>query len=142
MVSEQLDYDKFYLSLKSLEAQHQHLAHLSPDYPAYVHEAMAESVIQRFETCYDTLWKTLRRHLIEVLGLAEVPNAPRPIFRIANENLLLTGDGGQWQGYVKLRIDTSHDYSREKAANAIAHMPEFIADAIDLYRTLTGEAWT
>jgi hypothetical protein len=28
-------------------------------------EAIGESVIQRFETCYDTLWKTLKRYLTE-----------------------------------------------------------------------------
>ncbi|MDE2765584.1 MAG: nucleotidyltransferase substrate binding protein [Chloroflexota bacterium] len=140
MVSGHLDYGKFHLSLKSLAAQYEHLVRLPPDYPAYVHEGMAESVIQRFETCYDTLWKIVRRHLIEALGVVEVPNSPRPIFRIANENLLLA-DGERWQSYVQLRIDTSHDYDGEKAANAVARMPEFIADATALYSALTGEAW-
>ena len=42
-----------------------------------MHEGMAESVIQRFETCYDSLWKILRRHLVEALGIAEAPNSPQ-----------------------------------------------------------------
>ena len=71
------------MSLKHLETQHENLRQLSPDYPPFVHEAMAESVIQRFETCYDSLWKVLRRHLIEVLGIVDVPNGPMPIFRAA-----------------------------------------------------------
>ena len=136
-----IDYDNFRKSLKNLEMQHAHLLHLSPDYPLFVREAMAESVIQRFETCYDTLWKVLRRHLVESLGIVEAPNSPRPIFRVADENSLLGSGGGQWERYVQARIDTTHDYDSEKAANAITLMPEFVSDAIQLYEALTGEEW-
>ncbi len=136
-----IDYSNLKQSLKNLEVQHEHLLHLSLDYPQFVHEGMAESVIQRFETCYDTLWKVLRRHLIEVLGIAEVSNSPRPIFRVANENHLLAAGGEQWDLYVQTRIDTTHGYDREKSANAIGVMPAFIDDAIGLYSALTGEPW-
>ena len=136
-----IDYGNLKLSLKNLETQHEHLLHLSPDYPSFVHEGMAESVIQRFETCYDTLWKVLRRHLVEEFGIAEIPNSPRPIFRIADENVLLASGGEQWELYVQTRIDTTHDYDRDKAANAIGVMPAFIEDAIRLYSALTGEPW-
>ena len=136
-----IDYTNLRLSLKNLETQHQHLLGLSVDYPTFVHEGMDESVIQRFEICYDTLWKTLRRYLVEALGLAEAPNSPRPIFRIAAENLLLASGGEQWELYAQTRIDTTHDYSGEKAANAVALMPNFIDDAIDLYGKMTGETW-
>ena len=136
-----IDYGNLKNSLKNLEVQHGHLLNLSPDYPSFVHEGMAESVIQRFETCYDTLWKTLRRHLIESLGIAEVPNSPRFLFRLADENSLLAAGGDQWQLYIQTRIDTTHDYDKEKAVNAIEVMPEFIGDAIELYTTMTGEDW-
>ena len=136
-----IDYSNLKLSLKNLETQHDHLLHLSPDYPSFVHEGMAESVIQRFETCYDTLWKVLRHHLIETLGIAEVSNSPRPIFRVANENHLLAAGGEQWELYVQTRIDTTHDYDREKAADAIDGIPAFIEDAIRLYSALTEEPW-
>ena len=136
-----IDYGNLKMSLKNLEMQHAHLLHLSPEYPLFIQEAMAESVIQRFETCYDTLWKVLRRHLIEELGVAEVSNSPRPIFRVADENRLLAAGGEQWQRYIRTRIDTTRDYSREKAASAIATMPEFISDTIKLYTAMTGEGW-
>ena len=77
-----IDYSNFKTSLENLETQNEHLLHLSPDYPSFVHEAMAESVIRRFEICYDTLWKVLRRHLIEELGIAESPTAPGPYFAL------------------------------------------------------------
>ena len=136
-----VDYSLIQRSLKNLEVQHDHLLNLSPEYPSFVHEGMAESVIQRFETCYDMLWKVLRRHLTDSLDLPDVPNSPRPIFRIADQNNLLAAGGEQWDRYVQTRIDTTHDYDQVKAENAIEIMPEFIADAIRLYTKLTGEAW-
>ena len=136
-----IDYSNFRASLRNLETQHGHLLNLPRDYPTYVQEGMAESVIQRFETCYDTLWKVLRRYLIEELGIVDAPDGPRRIFRLAGANQLLASGSEQWQLYVQTRIDTTHDYDMEKAAGAIALMPAFIGDAIDLYRTMTGEPW-
>lgn len=136
-----IDYSNFKASLKNLETQHEHLLNLPDEFPTYVHEGMAESVIQRFETCYDSLWKVLRRHLVESLGLAEVPNSPRPVFKIASENNLLAAGAEQWDFYAQTRIDTSHDYDKVKAANAISIMRDFIGDAILLYRAMTGEPW-
>ena len=136
-----IDYGNFKRSLRNLEVQHENLLNLSPEFPPFIHEGIAESVIQRFETCYDTLWKVLRRHLVEAFGIAEAPNSPRPIFRVANENRLLAAGGEQWERYVQTRIDTTHDYDGEKAANAIALMPEFISDAISLYSAMTEEPW-
>ena len=43
--------------------------------------------------------------------------------------------------YVDARIDTSHDYSSEKARRALAIVGDFIDDAIGLYQTMTGETW-
>lgn len=136
-----IDYGNFRASLKNLEAQHEHQRSLASHYPSFIQEAMAESVIQRFETCYDTLWKVLRRHLMDALGIPDVPNSPRPIFRLADENGLLAAGGEQWEFYVQTRIDTAHDYDKEKAAKAIEAMPDFIEDAIELYAAMTGDDW-
>jgi len=136
-----IDYSNFSTSLKNLETQHEHLLNLPSSFPAYVHEGMTESVIQRFEICYDALWKVLRRYLIESLGLAEVPSSPLPILRIADANQLLAAGGEQWELYVETRISTTHDYDGEKAAEAVALMPEFISDAIRLHTAMTGEPW-
>ncbi len=104
-------------------------------------EAVAESVIQRFETCYDCLWKVLKRYLTERLGLLDTPNSPKPIFRLAHENGLIEERVAQWLRYADARIDTSHDYDGEKAKACLALMPDFIADAIGLYETLSGATW-
>ena len=136
-----IDYGNFSSSLKNLELQYENYLNLDDELPQLMKEAVAESVVQRFEICYETSWKTLRRYLQEELGLAEIPNSPRPTFRIADENALLASGFSQWDFYVNARIDTSHDYSSEKASRAIAIVGDFIDDAIGLYQTMTGETW-
>ena len=101
-------------------------------------EGIAESVIQRFETCYDCLWKVLKRYLNEELGIAEPPNSPKPIIRLAYENGLFASSLEQWLQYAQTRIDTSHDYDGEKAQASLELMHDFIDDAIGLYQTMTG----
>ena len=105
-----------------------------------VKDAIRESVIRRFETCYDSVWKHLKKYLEQELGLPDVPNSPRPIFRIANENNLLR-DIEKWFEYGQSRIDTSHDYSGEKAGIALERVGDFLEDTILLYEKLTKETW-
>ena len=139
-----IDYDNFRKSLKNLELQHENYLTLDSTFPQLtelMREGIAESVIQRFETCYDTLWKVVKRYLVEELGMPEVPNSPRPIFRLAHENSLLPSPIESWMGYSRARIDTSHDYSGEKAKRALEQVGNFIEDAIHLYETMSEEAW-
>lgn len=138
-----IDYDKFRRSLKRLEEQHKN--HLSQGTelpsPDLTREAIAESVIQRFEICYDCLWKVLKRYLIEELGLADTPNSPKPVFRLAYENGLFDSSLERWFQYAQARTNTSHDYDDERAKACLELMPNFIDDAIDLYQTMSGSAW-
>ena len=138
-----IDYDKFQKSLKHLQEQYENYLTLDEreNFSEIDKEGIAESVIQRFETCYDTLWKVLKRYLNEELGLPEIPNSPWPLFQIGAENKLFTSDVMQWKKYVDTRIATSHDYSGEKAEKALELMEDFIEDAIDLYITMTNGTW-
>ncbi len=85
--------------------------------------------------------KVLKRYLIERFGVADAPNSPKPILRIANENRLLPSPVDQWLRYADARADTSHDYDGEKAKACLKLVPDFIEDAIDLYRTMSDRAW-
>ena len=136
-----IQYENFGRSLKNLEVQNANRHNLPLDLPQLLREAVDESVIQRFEVCYDIAWKSLRRYLLEEAGLPDVPAAPRPTFRQAGESGLLATPVERWMEYVNLRIGTTHDYSGEKAVAALEKVDEFIADAIDLYRTITGAEW-
>lgn len=136
-----ITYDKFRLSLARLRDQHQTYLHPDPSLPGIIQEAIAESVIQRFETCYDCLWKALKRYMEEEIGIADVPNSPKPILRRAFENDLLQGPLDKWFDYAKYRVGTSHDYSITKAEDCLRIVGDFIEDAIAVYKTMADEPW-
>ena len=136
-----IDYSKFQMSLKRLVEQYENYQEPDVSQSELTREAIAESVIQRFETCYDCLWKVLKRYLIEDLGVADAPNSPKPIFRLADTNNLYVSPLEQWLRYADARIDTSHDYDGEKAQACLNLMRDFIDDAIGLYQTMSGETW-
>jgi nucleotidyltransferase substrate binding protein (TIGR01987 family) len=138
-----IDYEKLQKALKHLELQfaNYQMAQDRPELTELDREGIAESVIQRFETCYDTLWKDLKRYLIEEIGLADVPNSPKPIIKLAGQNELLASAVEKWLEYADARTDTAHDYSGEKAASTLAAVEGFIDDAIGLYQTMSGKTW-
>ena len=136
-----IEYNNFQRALKNLEAQFENYRTLDDNLPKIIQEAVAESVIQRFEICWDCLWKLLKRYLQEEIGLPEAPNGPNPVLRLANENQLLPGSVEQWLRYGKARVATAHDYSGKKANDALNIMGRFIGDAIRLYQTLSGKNW-
>ncbi len=136
-----VDHEKFRMSLKRLEEQYGNYPAHDTCLPDLIREAVAESAIQRFETCYDCLWKVLRRYLIEELGLAETPNSPKPLFKLTHENTLFDASLEQWLIYADRRVDTTHDYRGEKTQACLDIMDDFIDDAIGLYQTMSGETW-
>lgn len=136
-----IEYDKYKKALQHLMAQFENYRTLDQHQPKLIQEAVAESVIQRFETCYDCMWKVLKRYLLEELGIPEVPNSPKPIFRLAFENNLFVSTVDEWLSYADARIGTSHDYSGKKAKIALAVMEDFIEDAIALYQAMSGLTW-
>ena len=136
-----IDYSKFRLSLLRLEQQHENWRQGNPALSDLDREGIAESVIQRFETCYDCLWKVLKRYLTEELGLPDIPNSPKRVFRFADENDLFASPLEQWLQYANARNATSHDYDGEKAQASLALMPDFVDDAIGLFQTMSNDTW-
>ena len=136
-----IDYINFKKSLKNLEIRNEYRKNLDPSSDIQIKEGMNESVIQRFEVCYDCLWKILRRYLEESLGIPKVPTAPKPLCRMAFENDLLSSSVEQWLKYIDARIGTTHDYDGDKAQKAVDLVDDFIDDAIGLYQTMTEETW-
>jgi nucleotidyltransferase substrate binding protein (TIGR01987 family) len=138
-----IDYGSFQNSLKHLELQfaNYNMTQERHELTVLDREGIAESVIQRFETCYDTLWKLIKRYLTEESGLPDVPNSPKPILKLAGQNNLLTSSVEQWLKYADARTSTAHDYSGEKAAETLLIVADFITDAIGLYESMTGVTW-
>lgn len=73
--------------------------------------------------------------------MPDTPNSPKPIFRLAHANDLFDSSLERWLQYADARIDTSHGYDGEKATACLALMPNFVHDAIDLYRTMSEKPW-
>ena len=136
-----IEYDNFRMSLKRLEEQYENYRKPDAVLPELLREAVAESVNRRFRICYDCLWKVLKRYLVEELGVADSPNSPKPVFRLAYENDLIPAPVEQWLGYADRRVDTAHAYSGEKARAALEIVGDFIEDATALYRTMSGRSW-
>ena len=136
-----IDYEKLRRSLKRLEEQYANYRNPDVARPALDREGIAESVIQRFETCYDCLWKVLKRYLIVVLGIPNPPASPKPILRLAHENHLFRAPVEQWLLYADKRNATARDYDCEKAKTSLAVMTDFIDDAVGLYQTMSGDPW-
>lgn len=138
-----IDYQKLQRALKHLELQQANYerARDRPELTDLDREGIAESVIQRFETCYDTLWKDLKRYLTEEVGLPDVPSSPKPILKLAGQNDLFASSVEQWLKYADARVNTAHDYSGDKAGETLAVVKDFIDDAIGLYQTMSGTTW-
>ena len=138
-----IDYSKLKKSLLHLELQYANYLDSKNQTNLSVlnKEAIVESCIQRFEICYDCTWKLVKRYLIEALGVPEVPNSPKPVFRLANENKLLAGAIEAWLEYADTRTNTAHDYDGDKAQQCIARLEGFLKDAHALYTVMAAEVW-
>ena len=138
-----IDYDKLQKSLKHLELQFENYqaAQTRTELLEIDREAVAESVIHRFETCFDSLWKDLKRYLTEEIGLADIPNSPKVVLKLAGQNNLFSATVEQWLKYCDARNNSAHDYSGEKAGETLLIVGDFIEDAIGLYQTMTGTTW-
>ena len=114
-----VEYGNFRMSLKRLREQYENYRELDAALPPLLREAVAESIIQRFETCYDYLWKVLKRYLVEELGVADSPN--RPSGSRQETRTTLPGCGGFFMGMGVLLYSV-------------------IVDAFNVVRILTLEA--
>lgn len=72
---------------------------------------MRDSVIQRFEFCWELAWKALRLHLQD-LGI--MANNPRDVFREALSSGLIS-DGNAWTEAQRMRNLTTHTYDEALA---------------------------
>ena len=135
-----IEYDNFQKSLKNLEMQNKNYKSMDESLNKWIHDGTQESVIQRFEICYDCLWKILKRYLKEVEGLPKLPASPKGVFRLACEVELLPSSIEKWFKYMDARIDTAHDYDGEKAKQAMLIVNDFVEDAIALYQRMTKQA--
>lgn len=138
----ELNYDKFRDSLKRLEERYEDYKKSlnRPELLASDRESIKESCIQRFEVCFDTTWKHLKKYLEQDQGIADLANSPKVIFKQAFAAKVIE-DAEVWIEFNNKRIDTSHDYSGNKADDVFMQIDDFIEEAIALYEIMTQEKW-
>jgi len=130
------NYIKLKNSLSRLKEMYENYKSFDSD--SWEKDAIKESCIHRFETCFDSLWKHLKKYLQDKVGLSDLPNGPKPIFRLAGENKLIENIE-TFFNYNNKRIATSHDYSEEKANETIDIIEDFITDTSILYKKISED---
>lgn len=98
-------------------------------------ELERDGTIQRFEYCYELLWKLARRVLKDNEVEAEVP---RVVFRELGR-LGWINNVEEWIEFQKYRNLTSHEYGAELAKNSYQLAVKFLPLAEGLLEVLKGK---
>ena len=132
-----INYEKLVKSLERLKEQYANYQSNREGLLKLDKEGIKESVIKRFEICNDTLWKHLKKYLQEKEKLADLPNSPNGIFRIAYEtNLIDEKMLKNLMHYNSLRCMAAHDYDEIKAKESLNKIGNFIQDADKLCKLI------
>ena len=133
------DYEALEKSLGRLKQQYDFFKSNKETLTGNIAEAVQESVIQRFEVCFDTLWKHLKKYL-KAEGVVGPLESPKPTFRSAHKNGLLDSEAlNRYLECTDARNDTSHNYNSEKANEALGKVDSFIQDTIRLYGVISTQ---
>ena len=132
-----VSYEKLKKSLEKLKEQYQNFLLLDQKNISDLDkEAIKESVIHRFEICYDSFFKALKKYLQES-AINVDSGSPRAILRKACDMEIMDQEAlANWFSYIDLRIGTAHDCSETKAKKALIKMGEFIEDVEDIYKVM------
>lgn len=128
-------------SLKRLDLQYQNYRALDPSLAPLMKEAVVESVFYRFKSSYGELCTSLGCYMKNELGLKDIPNSPTPMFRLANENGLLSSPLERWREYEDASLFTPYSET-SKAHNMLRMLRLFIFDANNLYKTMSDNEHT
>lgn len=89
--------------------------------------AAQDSIIQRFEYCYDIFWKFLKKYLKTVHDLNDA-NSPYRVFHICVRlEICSLEQGNIFLNMAEARNETSHTYSIESARNILIDVPIYYA---------------
>lgn len=100
-------------------------------------EFTRDSVIQRFEFCFEMAWKLLQSVL---LFLGKECASPRQCIRLAAQNSLLA-DPERWLVYQDARNLSSHTYKEKMAEEVYAKAVEFVSSAKQLAKELRAQSY-
>lgn len=99
-------------------------------------ELERDGTIQRFEYCYELLWKLAQRVLKDNEVSAE---APRSVFRELGR-LGWIDNVEEWFEFQKSRNQTSHEYGEKLAQQSYLLAQKFLPLAVSLFDILKGKS--
>ena len=95
-------------------------------------EFIRDSIIKRFELCFETARKAIRQWLMEQ---GEVPgNATQKEVMEAAFRTGLIADADLWSELTRWRNDSTHEYEEASAVAAAAFIRQRAVDAFDVLR--------
>jgi nucleotidyltransferase substrate binding protein (TIGR01987 family) len=97
-------------------------------------ELERDGTIQRFEYTFELCWKSIRKLLLE-LGRQDVSSSPKPLFRDAHQENLIS-DINLWFKFIDARNRTSHTYNKITAQQVFEDIKSFGPHARDLLEKL------
>ena len=136
-----IDYTNFGKTLRSLVRNWNKYQNLPADINSDDLEDHKLALIKAFEICYETMFKSMRRHMIEELGSTDNLAGNKPLIRNANESGLVRSSVEKWFQYVDIRNKVVHEYGIDRINDLAILLPDFISDAADMYQTMTGQPW-
>jgi nucleotidyltransferase substrate binding protein (TIGR01987 family) len=98
--------------------------------------AAEDSIIQRFEYCYDSFWKVFKKYLELVYTLEDI-NSPKKVFRACVKLQLCS----ELEGEVLIdmaddRNETSHNYDIEKVRIILSDVPLYYNTMVTILKKL------
>ncbi len=94
--------------------------------------AAQDSIIQRFEYCYEGFWKFLKRYLEQRYMLDDI-SSPKKVFRACVKmEIYSTQIGDIFIDMADDRNETSHTYSIESARLILSDIPRYYATIVSI----------
>ena len=133
----EIDYQLLEKSIERLKDQYTNFCLDKKELSPIDKEAIKESVIKRFDVCFDTLLKHLKKFMEDNLGMPEMYDSPVVIIRNAGKSGAIEPEmHEQLNEYKKIRNSSAHNYSEEEATKTINIVEGFIVDVSDIYQSL------
>ena len=135
-----IDYEKLEKSLNRLKDQYEFFTANKGTLGGNIEEAVQESVVKRFDICYDTLVKHLKKFMEDELGMPAMKDFAIEIFRSARRAGIISEDmQKQLHIYREIRNNSAHSYSEEEAQKTINITADLIQDVTELYERMMAE---
>lgn len=89
------------------------------DETSVINTMLRDSVVQRFEICYELAWKTMKEYMIEEGVQVEI--FPKAILKVAYQNKIIHNEE-IWLNMIKDRNMASHEYNEEYIVEVVGRI--------------------